>query len=99
MLYQYKQQTSVDTLVDSSAQIRSLTLELSSKNAIIEKLKAEVQAAIGSKPLDVRRDEDLGAYLTNIIQQREDQIRNKELELKQANQREADLKEMVKKYE
>ena len=58
-----------------------------------------MQAAIGSKPLDVRRDEDLGAYLTNIITQREEQIRAKELELKQAGQRESDLKEMVKKYE
>ena len=67
MLYQYKQQTSVDTLVDSAAQIRSLTLELSSKNAVVEKLKAEVQTAIGSKPMDVRRDEDLGAFLTNVI--------------------------------
>jgi len=67
MLYQYKQQTSVDTLVDSSAQIRTLTLELSSKSAVIDNLKAEVQAAIGSKSMDVRRDEDLGAYLTQII--------------------------------
>ena len=42
MLYQYKQSTNVDTLVESSAQIRNLTLELSSKNKMIEQLKEEV---------------------------------------------------------
>ena len=42
MLYQYKQQTNVDTLVDSAAQIRSLTLELSNKNKMILQLKSEV---------------------------------------------------------
>ncbi len=79
----------MDTIVDSSAQIRSLTLELSSKNKMIEQLKREVEAIVGSKPNDVRRDEDFGTYLTNIIQQKEEQIRNKEIELKQAAQREA----------
>ena len=44
---------------------------------------------MGSKPNDVKRDEDFGTYLTNIIQQKEEQIRNKEIELKQAAQREA----------
>lgn len=99
MLYQYKQSTNVNTLVDSSAQIRALTLELSTKKQVIEKLKQEVQTIIGSKPIDVKRDEDFGTYLTNIIQEKEEQIRNKDLELKQAVQRETDLKEMMKKYE
>ena len=36
MLYQYKQSTNVDALVDSSSQIRSLTLELSKKNKMID---------------------------------------------------------------
>lgn len=67
MLYQYKQSTNVDTIVDSSSQIRSLTLELSSKNKMIQQLKHEVEVIIGSKPTDIKRDEDFGAYLTNII--------------------------------
>ena len=71
MLYQYKQSTSVNTLVDSSAQIRALTLELSSKKQMIEQLKQEVQGILGSKPIDAKRDEDFGAYLTNIIQEKE----------------------------
>ena len=99
MLYQYKQSTNVDTLVDSSAQIRSLTLELSKKNTLIDELKQKVQSVAGSKPQDARRDEDFGAYLTTVIQEKEDRIKGQELELKQALQREIDLKEMVKKYE
>ena len=99
MLYQYKQSTNVDTLVDSASQIRNLTLELSKKNKIIEQLKMEVEKIVGMKPVDVKRDEDFGAYLTTIIQQKEEQIRNKDLELKQALQRETDLKEQLKKYE
>ena len=67
MLYQYKQSTNVDALVDSSSQIRNLTLELSKKNKMIDQLKLEVQNIVGSKPLDVKRDEDFGAYLTQII--------------------------------
>ena len=74
-------------------------MELSSKNKMIEQLKSEVQAIIGSKPVDAKRDEDFGSYLTNIIKQKEEQIKNKELELRQALAREADLKETIKKYE
>ena len=59
----------------------------------------EVEKIVGMKPVDVKRDEDFGAYLTTIIQQKEEQIRNKDLELKQALQRETDLKEQLKKYE
>ena len=43
-----------------------------------------MQNILGSKPLDVKRDEDFGAYLTQIIQQKEESIRSKDLELKQA---------------
>ena len=82
MLYQYKQSTNVDALVDSSAQIRSLTLELSKKNSMIEELKQNVRNIAGNKSQDVRRDEDFGAYLTTVIQEKEDQIKNKDLELK-----------------
>ena len=58
--------------MDSSAQIRSLTLELSSKNQMISQLKEEVTRIIGSKPVDAKRDEDFGTYLTGIIQTKED---------------------------
>lgn len=57
----------MDTLVDSSSQIRTLTLELSKKNNIIEQLKQEVLKITGMKPIDVKRDEDFGSYLTTII--------------------------------
>ena len=50
---------------------------------MIGQLKEEVTRIIGSKPLDAKRDEDFGSYLTGIIQTKEDQIRNKDLELKQ----------------
>jgi len=34
--------------------------------------------------MDAKRDEDFGTYLTGIIQTKEEQIRNKDLELMQA---------------
>ena len=42
-------------------------MELSKKNSLIDELKQNVQRAAGAKSLDVRRDEDFGAYLTTVI--------------------------------
>ena len=42
MLYQYKESTNVDLLVDTSSQIRTLTLELSTKSKLIDQLKEEL---------------------------------------------------------
>jgi hypothetical protein len=39
---------------------------------MISQLKEEVTRIIGSKPVDAKRDEDFGTYLTGIIQTKED---------------------------
>ena len=51
---------------------------------MIEQLKHEVTQIVGAKPLGERRDEDFAAYLTGIVQEKEEACRNKDLELKQA---------------
>lgn len=61
----------MDLLVDSSSQIRALTLELSTKSKLIEELKGAVQSAANAKPAEIKRDEDLSAYLTTIIKKKD----------------------------
>ena len=70
MLYQYKESTNIDLLVDTSSQIRTLTLELSTKNKLIDQLKDQLKKLVGRKPADLKRDEDLAGYLATIIKER-----------------------------
>ena len=99
MLYQYKESTNIDLLVDTSSQIRTLTLELSTKNKLIEQLKDQLKKIVGSKPADLKRDEDLAGYLATIIKDKDAEIQWKDVELKQLIKRDGDMKEMLKKYE
>jgi len=99
MLYQYKESTNVDLLVGSSEQIRTLTLELSTKSQLIDRLKEELKKVIGTKPSDLKRDEDLAGYLANIIKNKDAEIQNQAIEIKQLIKREGELKDMMQKYE
>ena len=99
MLYQYKESTNVDLLVGSSEQIRTLTLELSTKSKLIDQLKEELKKVIGTKPSDLKRDEDLAGYLANIIKNKDVEIQSKDMEVKQLMKREGELKDMMQKYE
>ena len=82
MLYQYKESTNVDLLVDTSSQIRTLTLELSTKSKLIDQLKDQLKKLVGSKPADLKRDEDLAGYLASIIKDKDMEIQQKDVELK-----------------
>ena len=75
----------VDTIAKSAAQIRSLTLELTAKTTLIEQLKAEITQA--AKSPDVKRDEDLTQYLSQIIKEKDALIKQKDFELLQAKVR------------
>ena len=67
--------------MDTSAQIRTLTLELSTKSKLIDQLKEELQKALGTKPSDLKRDEDLAGYLASIIKDKDIEIQSKDVEL------------------
>ena len=99
MLYQYKESTNIDLLVDTSSQIRTLTLELSTKSKLIDQLKDQLKKLVGSKPADLKRDEDLAGYLASIIKDKDTEIQQKDVELKQLVKRDSDMKEMLHKYE
>ena len=82
MLYQYKESTNIDLLVDTSSQIRTLTLELSTKSKLIDQLKDQLKKLVGSKPAHLKRDEGLAGYLASIIKDKDMEIQQKDVELK-----------------
>lgn len=83
MLYQQKEASDVNLLVDSSQQIRNLTMELSGKTALIDQLRMKLEELCVSCK-DVKRDDDLATFLGNVIKEKEKQLELQKVQIMQS---------------